>query len=155
VNLYITWKGHVTIVVTGSSFGDFTIDGGGGSTGQLTQPIPHFGQKIPSGTLWPVNSPYKDPDSEAFALLVAFEMLNQVPYHVAGPNSNTYAKQLLNLAGFTVPETYIKVPGEPRLGLAGEIPTYKTIRVGPTTTIGWNDPAYGGIYYDANGNKRP
>jgi RHS repeat-associated protein len=128
---------HITIVVKGTSAGSITFNGGGGfSSGSPNNPKPHMGINVPQGQEYPVTTPQgMSPDEELKALMESYMLLHQVPYSATGPNSNTYANQLLKLSGFTVPE------GSP-----------------PTQTWGWTDPAYGGhpfTDHDQYGQPRP
>jgi RHS repeat-associated protein len=152
---------HITIIVTGTSEGDVTFNGGGGnSSGTGSHPKPHIGIRVPPGPYWSVTSPYDDPDDELWALYIAYSQLEQVPYSATGPNSNTYAHQLLNLAGFKVTPRAERRPRERPPSyetLTGRDPIlpFELVPVGPTATMGWNDPTYGGPDYDECGRPRP
>jgi RHS repeat-associated protein len=72
-----------------------------------------------------------DCTEELKAIDTAFKKMQQIPFYeiFGGPNSNTYAKQLLVNSGFTVPES-------------------------PPGGRGWSyvgNYGYGGLYYDSNG----
>jgi RHS repeat-associated protein len=119
----------------------------------------------------------KTPEEELKDLDDAFCRLNQVPYHPKGPNSNTYAHQLLWLAGFVAQPRYSEVRSVSGIFGGGrheswdkkdakEEPEYEGKKkisnsetrwwrvVGPVGSVGWNDETYGGREYDKYGNKR-
>jgi hypothetical protein len=127
-----------------------------------------------------VISPYANSAQEVEALEFVFKNLRQLPYNPFGANSNTFARQLLELAGFTVYPLYrdMFVQGEfegmtpPRTPLPREpvedmYKEYKPVRpswfppgmlvsqhIGPTATIGWATSGYGGDEFTKLGRKR-
>ena len=116
--------------------------------------------------------------AELAALFKAFLKTKTAPYSVWGPNSNTYARALLENAGFTVSVRYATVledgaygnilrfvSWDPAHSYAKPIPREENFRIGgyrlkyseeigPTATVGWKDPCYGGTKYDKWGNKK-
>lgn len=84
------------------------------------------GQEIETGC--------KTCEDEIAALDRAFNQMKQIRrYGLFGPNSNTYARQLLLNAGFTDPQAPANAPGWDYNGCN----------------------SYGGTYYDKNGNPKP
>ncbi len=158
----VTFGDHVTVVAGGD--GTFVEYDGGGE--QSVNPktgrpkpsrIPASGW--PNGGGYEIYSPYKTPEEEIAALDKAYDSLQQLPYHRLGPNSNTFVKQLLKLAGFTVKPFTKHVEKLENLsdGLPGRVPgkvITEEIEIGPTTTTGWNDSSYGGPNYDEYGRER-
>ena len=132
--------GYHTVVVAGDNGKYVRYDGGGAATGQL--PTPKRDDTLHSlptqyGDGYAVNSPYKTGADEIAALDNAFNGLTQLPYNVLGPNSNTYAHELLDIAGMTLPEyTTTVVHGAGGFTYPSEQP------VGPAATIGWNTGGY-------------
>jgi hypothetical protein len=166
--------GHVVIVAGGD--GQFVQYDGGGQDSvdpQTGRPNPKRDDRLtgfPTGvTAYSVQSPYATAAEEIEALDRVFlgpldpvtgkrdasKKLLQLPYSPLGPNSNTYARQLLELAGFTVNPTYEE---RQEVRHARDEPHVVTVRVevGPTTTVGWHDTSYGGpgSRYDAWGRLR-
>src|SRR5262249_33851322 len=91
----------------------------------------------------------------------AFKKLRQLPYVEWGPNSNTYARQLLELAGFEVVPQYKTSIKEKWIDTGDEwvrrgrfITITTRIEIGPTQTWGWKNSDYGGPKYDKFGNLR-
>jgi RHS repeat-associated protein len=148
---------HVTIYVGPTEDGKYrTYDGGGVNSVDATgrpQPSRGWEKALPKKNLYSnVISPYKNVDDEIGALDKVFAKLNQLPYARLGPNSNTYANQLLTLAGFmVVRESY---PKRYYLDRAGLVKYYPNDYHGPTETWGWYNRSYGTEYYDDFGNEK-
>jgi RHS repeat-associated protein len=176
---------HITIVWY-SDQGWVRYDGGGKGTKHPDHPDrPNYHRTPPAGKSplpiaqtyqggWDVvASPYATDEEELEKLDSAFAKLIQLPYNATGPNSNTYAHQLLTLAGFTVEDRYQTVaipvcpdvgggavkatkPAEPPKDLSNTpLPnhsgfgvSYQSHGVGPTATTGWaNRDSNGNPYY--------
>jgi hypothetical protein len=130
---------HVTIVwADGKNV--VVFDGGGEQSvnAQTGRPTPNRDPKA-VGTTMPgkapdglvLKSPFKTPAEELAALDAAYGKLDQAAYRRLGPNSNTYAHQLLLNAGFPEPEWVL-----------------------PAGAVAWSYSgfySYGGEVYDKNG----
>jgi RHS repeat-associated protein len=136
--------------------------------------------KLPEDQIWDVvTGPYKTENEELRALLKAFARLKQLPYSMHGPNSNTYVKQLLQLAGFSVAQRWEYVTYSVYWHAAtpydyGNLSSWdpakseesrretqtpfgllsESIQVGPRGTVGWADGSYGGSKYDDWGKDK-
>ena len=138
---------HVTIVVQRTDGSYRTYDGGGSTT----PPGIKDWSYEPPGNKFAIESPCSTPDEAIDALNQNFKKLTQVPYWPTGPNSNTYAHQLLTLSNFTVPEYLVY----PSITPDGDPPdVFTPLDVGPRSTFGWNNNAYGGRNYDSYGQPR-
>lgn len=157
---------HVSIIVGPDSTGKYVRYDGGGEDdiGSDGRPVPKRREIFPNDpqarhrtlpkreTKTEVISPYKTADEEIKKLDEVFKKLRQLPYCRTGPNSNTYAKQLLKLAGFKVEPTF-ETRTHP-ISRGGHVLRDK-VEVGATTTWGWKDESYGGSDYDEWGHVIP
>jgi hypothetical protein len=167
---------HVTIYVGGEIDCKqvwYQIDGVGKPDGQrggknLQGPFDEFPD---TGTVFIVASKFSDAD-DVRRLKAAYERMNPVPYYPEGPNSNTFAHQLLINAGYSVPKnsedkwvaTEIRPEDKKDPVRRTKNPqALRTTQTGPTpsTTWGWKLVdgyvyySYGGLWYDRHGNSTP
>jgi RHS repeat-associated protein len=104
----------------------------------------------PSKHIFEVDTGGKSFEEEVRALEYVFQNnIWQLPYNVAGPNSNTYAHALLGLAGFEVKpyETTVEIwqPPPPIPGIR-YAPQYQTVQTQtPEGAVGWNYNGYYGV----------
>jgi RHS repeat-associated protein len=153
------WGLHMNIVAYAPNTGATQVYGGGGpgavGSGQqvpyLAGPAPITTERpgwTPPFNAIPVSSAYESYQEEVAALNDAYEHLNQVPVYQAetGPNSNTYAHQLLINAGFKIPDWRrpIRPPG---------------LHLSPNqwAPYGWNYDGpykYDGPLFDENGKPK-
>jgi RHS repeat-associated protein len=146
---------------------------------EKTDPIPAGGLKGDYAGGWHVTtSDHKTDDAELKALDLAFSKIRQVPYNLLTANSNTYARRVLEEAGFDVIRSYeevmeptsVDIPWPPRpnpQNPSKDIYSPKrpdkyvlfymyrvfSSEVGPTSTQAWNSKVYGGDTYDKYGNE--
>jgi RHS repeat-associated protein len=179
---------HVTIIWYDNT-GWVRYDGGGTGTKKPGHPDrPNYHRTPATGTTpgsppttgqfsggWDVvRSKYKTDAEELKALDDAYGKLIQLPYDMLNPNSNTYAHQLLNLAGFSVQPLYLTYLSPPHVeGIRPPNPQNPTgneltnppekgdwlgwtllAEVGPTAVMGWDTSDYGGPKYDEWGRER-
>jgi len=141
---------HITIAVEKPD-GTFRVYDGGGEN----RINPNTGRPMPDskdvksmeGTRYSVECDFATADEEIAALDKVYAKLHQLPYRRLGPNSNTYAHQLLKLAGFKVHRHTVMKMGSAVGVWIDEVED-------TADTIGWNDPSYGGQNYDEYGNEK-
>jgi hypothetical protein len=105
------------------------------------------------GKLINVYTPYISAEDTRVALDSAYRSLTQIPEYgaLSGPNCNTYARQLLRLAGLKWEKTYQTI-----YTLAWIWPTQETVETFPAGTPGWDykgSNSYGGKNYDIYGKR--
>lgn len=149
---------HATIVIIANDGSMYALDGGGERTvgndpTRPGRPVPTFVPitELPKGDYWEVVGISNDGDQDLENMVNAYYELDQLPYKRLGPNSNTYANQVLLLGGYVV-------VGKPYAGHWVDVD--KPFYIPPGIVVpgsdfpGWNSGDYGGSIYDQVGKPK-
>ena len=135
----ITFGQHCAVVVTSADGSSATrYDGGGeGSVDPATgRPVPSRTEVDPANPHRKGAAVYETEGSDcetAECIENSFKNTKQLPYNRLGPNSNTYARELIKSCGVSMPKVDFMNP------LDGE---FREVLQTPADAVGWDGPGY-------------